>query len=881
MRCKFRFLITALASILTFVSFSQKDILSFTTLIPSDQSLHTKKDYLDYLTAQYGWTFSYNANSLAVDEPVKLNYQISTLESVLGQIFANEQLVITIQPPKKIILQSKGKKRKDIILSGTITDQNTGESIFGAIVLESKSGISAITNEKGYFIMELPKGSEAHLTSSYIAYLKNTTIVSLDDHKSINIKLLSNNLIDTIYVEDPKSRLQLTDGGNIIDVFKNLEFNSIIGERDIIANTRVLPGVQSGGEGQSGLYVRGGTPDQNLILMEGVALYETSHVAGISSIFMDESIKEASFIRNGFPARYGGRLASVLDVQLKEGDKKKHHTHLSAGLAGAKVHFNGPIVNEKTTYTLTARTSWVNFYINSLLSKYTKYDAININYHDILGKVTRHFSPSHSLSFTLYNGSDRLQLQKNNIISEPTYQLNIFDRNGINWRNSLGSLKWNFLISDKWSFKIQTGMIKYNNGSRSSYIFETTDSDTSYVDQLDVLTRSQITDINARVDIDYYLNEKHVIRGGINYINQNFNPTVKQSKVLLQGNEENIIDSDSVIIANQYQIYLEENFKLNQNFFLYGGFHIGTFRQGNKTYQSWQPRLKLIWTPHPKHMISGAYSQMTQFIHLLSNSGLGLPSELWVPSTEKISPQNAEQLSFSYTYNLNKSSYINVGAYNRLIKNTLEYTTPVELFYFLINDQNIVPVYNTSRDWERNILSGSSTSKGLEFLFHKSKGKTKGWASLTWSKTLKSFEEINEGVAFPASHDKTWNINSGLNHQFSGAFSMGMQFVYNTGNAFSLATEEYGSLLGITLLNSNGRNNYRLPDFHQLSLNSNYTIKKDKFNLTIGFNIYNIYNRLNAYYIYIYKNPSQPNDIISKKVSILPFTPSFTISTIF
>jgi hypothetical protein len=177
-------------------------------------------------------------------------------------------------------------------------------------------------------------------------------------------------------------------------------------------------------------------------------------------------------------------------------------------------------------------------------------------------------------------------------------------------------------------------------------------------------------------------------------------------------------------------------------------------------------------------------------------------------------------------------------------------------------------------------LAGKSTSEGIEVLLHKTKGKTKGWTSLTWSKTLKYFPEINNGIPFPATHDKTWNLNAGISHQFSSSFSMGLQFVYNTGNTFSLATEEYSSALGITLLNNNGRNNYR-PDFHQLSFNTTYTIKKEKFNTQISFNIYNVYNRLNAYYIYIYKNPLQPNDIISKKVSILPFTPSFTISTNF
>jgi hypothetical protein len=269
---------------------------------------------------------------------------------------------------------------------------------------------------------------------------------------------------------------------------------------------------------------------------------------------------------------------------------------------------------------------------------------------------------------------------------------------------------------------------------------------------------------------------------------------------------------------------------------------------------------------------------MTQFVHLLSNSGLGLPSDLWVPSTGIIKPENSNQFSVGYTFNIQPGFYINAGGYTRSFSNSIDYTSPIELFYFLINNQNIVPIYNTSRDWERNLQVGSTKSQGLEFLIHRTHGTTKGWFSATRSKTEKFFSGLNKGQPFPANHDRTWDFNTGLSHKFSESFSAGLNFVYATGNTFSLSTEEYDSALGIKLLKSGDRNNYRLPAFHQLSLNAGYTIKSNLFETNIGVNIYNVYNRLNAYFIYIYENPTPPYNRYLRKVSILPVTPSISVT---
>ena len=858
---------------------AQKDILTC-TLQPDNNHKKSRRELLEFAADKCGVIFSYNASLLNVDAGHNAPSRNCTLREFLDYIFDEYEMEYLPLSGNKLILRSKGARIREVELTGRITDKNTGEPLYGAIVTEGHTNISVIANESGYFIMKVPKGNY-FIRAKYLGYKPYAAEGNITGGLSLDMAMESDNAIDTIVIDNPTDRIQLKDGGNILDVFKNVAHVSVTGDKDLNINTRIIPGVIAGGEGLAGLYVRGGTPDQNLVLLDGIALYETSHIAGLSSIFMDENIREASFVKNGFPARYGGRLSGVLDIHLKEGNKKEPHASVSAGIAGAKLHFEGPIVKNTTSYLLSARTSWLNFYINNLLQKYTRFDDINVAYSDVYGKLTHYFSPSNTLSITAYRGTDRLNLAKNNVIPQNDYILTVFDRNGLDWGNDMVTARWNMLASEKVALKFQTGVLKYRNGSRSSYRFDTVTADSTKSDELDVITRSNITDINARAEAEFYLNDSHVLRGGVQWLGQRFNPIVKQSTVILEGNEANITDRDSMIRASQWQIYAEDNFKLNTSLFLYAGIHLSVFNTENQPYTSLQPRLKAIWTPFNNHMFTMAYSRMSQFLHLLSNTGLGLPSSLWVPSTSRIRPELADQLSAGYTYNLSKSMYTYLGAYTKSFANTLEYTSPIELFYFLISDQNIVPVYNTSRDWERNVLSGSGQSRGIEWMLHKTDGKLRGWLSDTLSKTTRTFAGINKGQPYPAGHDKTVNLHSGLSWHPGDNFHVGAGFVYTTGNAFSLATEEYNSLLGIKLLNTSGRNNYRLPAFHQMSLNAGYKVKGQKMTTKFELNIYNIYNRLNAYYIYIYENPVPPNNRYLRKVSILPFTPSLNITVEF
>lgn len=824
-------------------------------------------------------TYSYNAvqfQTLSIILPDKTEITVGELTEMICKT-ANCKFLYR-EPDKIILIPEYGTDNRDwISIRGYIYDRESGESLVGALIQDQKSGSTVSSNENGYYYLRLRPG-RASILIRYLGYREDPVEIDLQNNLYKNFYLDGNNRLPEIIISDKVlDRINHWNSGENMDAYRSREFKSLLGESDLINNARILPGIQSGGEGQNELLVRGGSYDQNLVLMEGIPLYESSHIGGIASFFIDETIKEASIIKNGFPARYAGRLSSVMDVQLRDGNRQHTERLVSVGMPGAKLYYNGPIAGDRLSCNIAARTSWLDYYVNNFLKKYTRYDDINLGYSDIIGKLSWFPADNQKLTLSFYNGGDRFSLERSDRVDTVGYSFNSFERSGLRWGNTLTSLQYHFNPGDRLHLSAKAGLLNYRHRSRSSYAFNTDINGTSTKDELDVLSYADIIDLQGGLHADYYLNDYHTIRTGVTFIHHRFNPVVKQSLIILEGESADIIDRDSTIRAGEWGFYVEDQILVFKDLKLYTGLHLSSFNVENKTYRSLQPRLNLLWSPAKTHLISLSYSRMTQNIHLLVNSGLGLPSDLWVPSTANIAPQHANQLSVSYSGKVFSHLYFYAGAYLKHFQNLVEYNTLPDLFYFFINDQTVVPVYNTSRDWERNLLTGTGQSRGLELMIQRKNRRVNGWLGVTWSRSRRSFGSINNGLPFPFTHDRTWDINVGISTQLSERWTLGLNGVYGTGNTFSLATEEYDSFLGIRLLNADGRNNYRLPPFVQLSFNAAYDFSISGLKAGLHFNAYNITNRLNAYYIYIYKNPLN-GDSVLRKVSILPFTPSINFT---
>lgn len=840
----------------------------------------TIAEHIAWLEKEKNITVSYSSVTVNYNKTIRLKEAVYSIEDFLFRLLDDTDVYLSFIPPSKILVIPIKTPVKDIFfnLSGFVKDKITGEVLIGAVIESKSAGKLTFSNVAGYYNLLLPAGVH-DLEVNYLGYKILNLSINIEKHSFQSLFLEFQNELPALVIS--RERVNYWNLGDHIDAFKTRECKSLLGESDPMNNVRVMPGVQSGGEGQGGLFVRGGGADQNLILLEGVPLYEASHTVGIASLFIEESVKEASLIKNGFPARYGGRLSSVMEVNLKEGNTTKHERLISVGIPGAKFHANGPIWKDKTSYNVSARTSWLNYYIQRFLLRFTNYDDIRLDYHDVVAKLVHRFSDNNKISLAFYTGGDRMSLAKTFNLDTVNYSFNSFDRNRLQWSNQLASLQWYFTPGSKWSFHTSLGFVKYKHRSRSSYIFNTVLQGFQKNDELDILSYSDIFSLHGKITADYFLNEKHTIKIGAEALGHVFNPVVKQSTILLAGEQENILDRDSVIRANETNFFVEDHFRMTRHLSFFGGLHGNMFSTTDATYASLQPRLNMVWKPRQNFTSSVAVSRMRQNIHLLVNLGLGLPSDLWVPSTNKVKPQDAWQVSWTNSLTIDDSHFLQLGTFFKKFNGLIEFQSPIDLFYFFINDTEVVPVYNTSRDWERNIFTGKGEAKGLEFLFQRREKIVNGWFSLTWSSSTRSFPDIDEGKVFPFKYDRPLDINTGLSWQINNNLSIAASFVYGTGNAFSLSTEEFTTILGTRIINSGTRNNRRLPDFHQMSLNINYArpfSKSGKLNL--HFNVYNIYNRLNAYFIYIYKNPLT-KEYLARKVSVLPFTPSLFFSVTF
>ena len=840
---------------------------------------NTIKDHLLWLEQEKNIDISYSSVAFNDQKSIQVKEGVYSIEDFLFALLSDFKVSVVFSPPAKILIipAKESSELSRYLLSGYIKDEATHEVLIGAVVECSTTKQYAVANASGHFSMKLPEGQH-ELKVNYLGYKPFSYLVEVNGNAQVILKMKVQNDLPIVTISS--ERINHWNFGDFVDAFKSKEFKSILGECDPVNTVRVMPGIQSGGEGQGNLYVRGGGGDQNLILLEGVPLYEASHTVGIASVFLEESVREASLMKNGFPARYGGRLSSVMDVQLKEGNTENHERVISVGIPGIKFHANGPIVKNKTTYNFSGRASWVNYYIDKFLVSFTNYDEIRLEYWDLVGKITHRFAENHKLSFSFYNGGDRLSLSKTLDLDSVGYRFSSFDSNRLSWSNSVGSAQWFYTPTPRWSFQGQLGMILYKHRSRSSYVFETTVETFTRKDELDILSFADIRTINTKWLADFHASPKHTLKMGFEYLNHVFNPVVKQSTVLLEGVEENILDKDSVILASEWNLFVEDHFKISPRFSLYAGIHANFFSPAGKTYFSLQPRSNLVWKPSKNYYSTVAVTKMQQNIHLLVNLGLGLPSDLWVPSTSKIGPQSAWQYSWSHGYSPDKFHFLQLAAFYKTMQGLLEYQSPVDLFYFFINETQVVPVYNNARDWERNVFQGNGKARGIEFLFQRKNKTVNGWASVTWSKSTRSFPDIDGGKEYPFKYDRTWDINTGCTYNVSPRLSLAASFVYGTGNTFSLSTEEFKSFLGTSIINTASRNNRRLPPFHQASISVNYTkpILKSA-TMQIQLNVYNVYNRLNAYFIYLYKNPvGRP---FYRKVSILPITPSIFFSVKF
>lgn len=768
-----------------------------------------------------------------------------------------------------IFFSSWGQKQT---LSGTVKDSKSGEVLIGANVYDKNAQKGAVTNNYGFFSYTT-SAPEVSLVFSYVGYEAQLLELSMDGDSLIQVDLVPAGIMEEVVVEAERSDpiQENTQMGTVsvpIREIKNLP--ALMGEVDIFKVIQLLPGVQSGSEGTSGLYVRGGSPDQNLILLDGVPVYNASHLFGFFSVFNDGAINNVELIKGGFPARYGGRLSSVIDISMKEGNMKEFRGEGSIGLIASKLTLEGPLKKDKTSFILSGRRTYLDLIARPIIRNSTAgSEDVGYYFYDLNAKVNHIFDSKNRLYLSYYGGNDvgysryRGNGYYGNELSETK------EDNGLGWGNRIAAIRWNHIINERLFANFTGTFTQYRFQVFSEY--DRTFTPAGMTPQRDFYSsnyQSGIRDLAVKADFDFIPNPEHYIRWGGMWINHRFTPGVFVSR---ENQRPELREGGTPSDSREFSGYLEDDFSVGSRFKFNVGAHFSGFFAESKFYNSFQPRFSTRYLLNTSSSIKASYVRMAQFIHLLTNAGLGLPTDLWVPSTDKIRPQESWQAAVGYFKKLGKNLELSTELYYKDMNGVLEYEDGASFL-------------NTTSDWQDKVVSGEGRSYGLEVLLQKKTGKTTGWIGYSLSKTERRFDEVNFGRWFPFRYDRRHDISVTAVHQLSEKIDLSGTWVFGSGNFITVPTQRYqhsSSVIldgyyrygGLFLDYIESRNNFQMRSYHRLDLGINFHKEKKWGRRTWNVSVYNVYSRLNPFYIDIsYNYDLQRNQL--RQFSLFPIVPS-------
>ena len=784
-------------------------------------------------------------------------------------------------------------------VSGTITDQTSGETLIGATILDTRSGKGTTTNVNGRYTLTL-KGSEAVLRITFVGYEPIYDTISLSSNTIRNYILKPSITLSEIVVtaERVNSRESSQMSALEMPVEQLKAVPVLFGEADIIKAIQLLPGVQSGNEGTGGMYVRGGGPDQNLFLLDGIPLYNVNHLGGFFSAFNADAVKNVTLFKGSFPARFGGRLSSVLDVTTNNGNDKKIHGNVSIGAISAKFNLEGPIVKEKTTFCISARRTYADFIMRPIIRKLatdidgkTKLVA-GYYFYDANAKITHKFSDKSRLYATFYMGDDDVytRIRTESSLAEDQY---LDFRN--NWGNTVGGLRWNYVLNPKLFMNLSLSYTGYSNrmiAAIDKLAYITPDSVQQSTMNGDYI--SKIHDLTGRLDFSFIPTPEHDIQFGTYYTNHTIIPSVASGSIdyfdQIQMDDPFRMEAklrDDTTRSHEIVAFAEDDWSINDIFKVNMGLHFSSFGVEDTFYPSLQPRISGRALLGENLSVKVGYAYMSQYMHLLSTTSVSLPTDLWVPSTKRIKPMTAQQVAAAVNYSIPLVVELSVEGYYKHMHNIIEYRDGATTF-------------GSTAGWEDLVCVGDGWTYGVEFLAQRTFGRLTGWLAYTWSRTTHLFnrpgQELNNGNPFPAKYDRRHDFSIVLTYKINDWCDASATWVFSTGNTATLAMQKYpvasddpdaydlNSNLSNTLSHVSSRNNFRMPNYHRadISVNFHRQFKRKNWHRTINVSVYNLYNKQNPYLTYTSNQYSYRG--YSKalmQLSIFPILPSVAYTLYF
>lgn len=759
--------------------------------------------------------------------------------------------------------------QKKVTLSGYMRDGKSGEALIGATVYVKELETGTQTNNYGFYSISMPVGSYT-VTYSYLGFATSTQTIDMSASKTNTIEMKNENTLEEVEITSEKrdKNVSGTQMGTISMSAQEIKKLPVIfGEADILKTLQLMPGIQSAGEGNSGFYVRGGGPDQNLILLDDAVVYNTGHLFGFFSVFNADALNNVTLIKGGMPANYGGRLSSVVDVSMKEGNMKEYHAEGGIGLIASRLTLEGPIKKDKGSFMLSGRRT----YIDVLVKPFATGALKNSGYffYDANLKANYRLTDKDRVFLSGYFGRDKFKFAS----GSGSFSADI------PWGNSTATVRWNHLFNDR--LFLNTTAV-YND---YQFAFGATQGD------FDFKLSSGVRDYNGKVDLDYYSAFNHKFKAGVAYTYHKFIPNQISGNA---GQTELSPNNALIKYAHEGGAYLLDEFEPTNWLKINAGIRYSWFGQAGPytlyeedlngkrtdstvynngeivtTYGGWEPRLNMRFKLNELSSIKASVTKTYQYIHLVSNNGSTLPTDLWVPSTLIVQPQESWQYSIGYFRNFfDNALETSIEVYYKDLKRQVEYR------------EGYTP--NTIQDPELDFVFGNGEAYGAEFFVNKTKGKFTGWIGYTLSWTYRTFPDLNKGNRYPAKYDRRHDLSIVASYEASKKWTLSTVFVYGSGNAITLPTNYYFINQAIVPEYSE-LNAYRLFAYHRLDLSAVLTPQRQKkknkrWESSWAFSIYNVYSRQNPYFLYVDTQGDLEEGVDAKvqQVSIFPILPSIT-----
>lgn len=845
---------------------------------------------LEIIAAKSGYSISFSRESLP---PLRISgsYRRQTTEDLLRKILDGTGLTYRVIGKQIVIFKAPPQIEQKFTISGFLYDESSGEPLIGGVIQSAWPRKLAVSNEYGFFSMTLPAG-DISVQFSYLGYEQQVHEFSLNQDTALSVELQTALVLTEVVVRASSGNSKgIGAHTSPIDAADAELMPSLGGEADIMRSLHLLPGVQTGTDGIEGILVRGGSQGHNLVLIDGVPVYNYGHAAGIFSVFNTAAVRSIRFLKGGFPARYAGRLASVLDVRTKEGNMRNFSGRADIGVLSSRLTLEGPLVKEKAAFFVSGRTSLINWYLRPLSENFkqgrgetgrTKY-----GFGDFNAKFHTALSPKDKVYLSLYKGRDQFDnsgfqprrfsltdLNTGNLINlryDRSY------RDAFHWGNTIGSLRWNHVFGNK-LFLNTTAMY-----SRLDVQIQYENADSLVLLQPNLLLgrsinvgryTSGIEERGLRFDANLAASTEHYWRFGLGFAARNFRPGAIVFDERAESTGTNL--ANTPLRGTEIFAYLEDEFSIGNRISGNAGIHLVSWEVEGRRYSALQPRLMVMWEALPEIRLRLAHSRMSQFLHLLSNSDIGLPTDLWVPSTGNIRPEIALQYETGISISTIPKLQIDFDVYYKDMKHLLAFTEGA----------------STLNDWRQNVTQGEGTAMGAEIMLRYDTEKHTAWLSYGLGHTNRRFDRINLGQTFPFKYDRRHDLKLAGAQKLSPRWTLSANWVFASGFAYSLPLTEFSFQLPgnpdppIVVGDFQSKNRYRMPWYHRLDVQAQYSVRKEKWSHVLNLGVYNIYNRHNPLYYNVRTQLETVNNQLREtskfvQVWLLPILPSVSYSISF